>query len=111
MYVARGRFFKNGHTLFAASDDDRSAAEMREEGAACFINGFFVVERLADVEAGFLGVADDGARAAIGVEARSFWFYEDGNFELVSGAENAIGEIVGDEAFIVVGENESVEFF
>src|SRR5882724_7125797 len=103
------RFFKDAHSLFTAGDDHGAAAEMREQGAACFLDGFFVGEGTRDVEAGFFCVADDGARAAIGVEARRFRLYENGNFQLMRGAEDAVGEVVGDETFVVVGKHERVE--
>jgi len=72
---------------------------------------FFVCKRAGDEKSCFLCVANDGAGATIRVEARSFWLHENGNFQLMRGAEDAVGEVVGDETFVVVGENERVEMF
>ena len=77
--------------------------------AAGFFDGFFVGEGTRDVEAGFLSVADDGARATIRIKARRFRLHENGNFQLMRGAEDAVGEVVGDETFVVVGKHERVE--
>jgi len=109
--VAGRRLLKDAHAFFTASDDHGAATEMREQIAAGFFQGFFVVQGTGDEESGFFGVADNYARAAIGVQAGSLGLYEDGNFEVMASAEHARGKSVGDEAFIVVGEHEAVEFF
>src|SRR5712664_3027193 len=101
--------FEDAHSLFTAGDDHGAAAEMCEQGAAGFLDGFFVGEGTRDVKAGFFCVADDGARAAIGVKARRFRLYKNGNFQLMRGAEDAVREVVGDKTFVVVGENERVK--
>src|SRR5712692_4802265 len=103
------RFFEDAHSLFTTGDDHGAAAEMREQGAAGFFDGFFVGEGTRDVKAGFLSIADDGARATIGIKARRFRLHENGNFQLMRGAEDAVGEVVGDETFVVVGKHERVE--
>ncbi len=41
MHCTRRGFFKNAHALFTARDDNRGTAEMRQQGAARFFNGFF----------------------------------------------------------------------
>src|SRR5882672_2211000 len=107
--MTRRGFLENAHSLFTAGDDHGAAAEMREERAAGFLDGFFVSERAGDVEASFLCVADDRACAAIGIEARRLGLHKNGNIQLMRGAEDAVGEVVGDETFVVVGENECVK--
>src|SRR6266850_146835 len=103
----RRSFIEHVHPLVTARDDYGAAAEVREQGEA----GFFDCKRAGDEKSCFLCVANDGAGATIRVEARSFWLHENGNFQLMRGAEDAVGEVVGDETFVVVGENERVEMF
>src|SRR5262249_41655141 len=83
---------------------------MSKESATGFLERFLIIERAADELAGFLEIAGDGAGAAISVEFLGFQADEDGNFVLVCGAEDTVGEIIGDEALVVVGEDESIEF-
>src|SRR5208283_598863 len=82
---------------------------MRQQGAARFLDGLLVRERSRDVEAGFLGVADDGARAAVSVQARSLGLNEYRNIALMAGVQDAFRKAIVDEAFVVVGENQRVE--
>src|SRR6267143_241318 len=107
----RQSFIEHVHPLVTAGDDNGAAAEVREKSVAGFFDRFFVSERARDIEAGFFGVANDGACAAIGIEARSLRLHENGNFQLMRGAEGAVGEVIGDETFVIIGENERVEPF
>ena len=84
---------------------------MREQLATRVVEGFFVGQSLSQKLAGFLRIADDRFRSTIGVQLRPFWSDENGNFEFVRAAENLVGEIVGDDAFVVVGKYERVEIF
>src|SRR6267378_542560 len=105
----RQSFIEHVHPLVTAGDDNGAAAEVREKSVAGFFDRFFVSERARDIEAGFFGVANDRACAAIRIEARSFRLHENGNFQLMRGAEDAVREVVGDETLVVVGENERVK--
>src|ERR1700741_3603471 len=98
--VTGRRLLKEAHAFFGAGDNHGTAAEMGEQIAAGFFQGFFVVEGAGDEESGFFGVADNYACAAIGVQAGSLGLYEYGNFEVVAGAEDTLGKCVGDEAFV-----------
>ena len=109
--VAGRGLLKDAHAFFAAGDDDGAATEMGEQSAASFFQGFFVGKGTGNEESSFFSVADNHACATIGVQPRSFGLYEDWNFEAMAGAEDALGESVGDEAFVVVGEHEAIEFF
>ena len=108
---ARRRLLEQAHSLFTAGDQHGFAAKVREQGAACVVERFFVGERLRQELSGFLGVADDRFCTTIGVKLRALRSDEYRNFEFVSGAQNFVGEIVGDDAFVVVGEDERFEIF
>lgn len=94
--MAGRRFLDEAHTVFAAGDDHGSAAKVGEQRAASFFDGLLGGEGASDEEACFLGVADDGARTAIGVEAGSLGLDENGYVERMACAKNAVGKIVGD---------------
>src|SRR5260370_26179211 len=110
MQMARRRFLKYAHPFFAARDHHRAAAEMREQRVAGLFNRFFVGERTRDVEARFLGVAHDSPRAAIRVQPGSFRLHENGNVQLMGCAQNSVGKIVSDQAFVVIGKHQCVKF-
>src|SRR5260370_691107 len=64
---ARRALLKSPHPFSAARDPPRAAAEVREQRAPRLFHGFLVRQRARDVETRFLGIADDGPRAAIRV--------------------------------------------
>src|SRR5437899_779290 len=90
--------FHRSHFLSPSASQKKSPADI-VEGVEEFLPG----------DAGGAEFADDDAGATIRIKARRFRLHENGNFQLMRGAEDAVGEVVGDETFVVVGKHERVE--
>ncbi len=101
--------FNQAHALFPARNKDSATTKMRKQGATGLFHRFIVCQGASNEKAGFLGIANNYASSAISIQARGFWLYENRYAQLVTGAENAFGKIVGDEPFVVVREHERVK--
>ena len=107
--AVRRTFLEQTQAVFSKSDNDGGASEMREQGAAGFFDRRVIVKLAGDEKSRFLFITNDGAGSAIGKQARGFWLYESGDALAAAFIEDALGEGVGDDSFVVIGDYQRME--
>lgn len=109
--MAGRAFFENAHSLLTASDDDSSAAEMRQQRAPGFFHRLLGVQGTGHVETGLFFVAYNHSGAVVSEKARSFGLNKYGDPEPAAGVQNTSGKGIGEQTFVVIGEHERVQGF